>query len=472
MNKKKYLIFSLFLFLPIIYASVLSINDILSPKFCLFAVFVNIFIFLKYQQNSEFKGLWYKPSNVFIFAYLCVNFQYVVDLCLNYRLYDDFYNPSTVNTMTWLSALGIVAFSIGYYLAPKPKQKYNDEPNVVFGKTIISFIQVLLFALWVLTADVARIAAGLTYGDEDKSTNSFESLFYCATIALLVTIIVNKKSLNLKGFKEFVKSIHPVNWICICAYLLIRLMSGDRGSFMYMLLAIFYTYVMLTNAKLRMTRIVVAIVGFALLLNLIGIARSSTLEKGFIDRITIAFTDFSSSDARFSERTISPLTEELAGSVLCNEIAVNEIDNRHQTLHYGKYTFYQIVQCIPFVSSFLANTLKIPDDELSSNIMMTDIYVGRHDIYQIGTTVVAESYLDMGVIGVIIMLLFIGYCFKYIDYCICIDQPTSIVQLCAVLLFASMAIYIPRSTFFIQLKKIIPILVLFFTNKIFYQAKR
>lgn len=103
---------------------------------------------------------------------------------------------------------------------------------------------------------------------------------------------------------------------------------------------------------------------------------------------------------------------------------------------------------------------------------MTDIYAGGHDNFQIGTTIVADPYFDFGVIGVIIMLFFVGYCFRLIDHGICIDTPSSAINICVLILFASMAIYIPRSTFIIQIKKLIPIIVLYLINKSFnYKAK-
>ena len=190
-------------------------------------------------------------------------------------------------------------------------------------------------------------------------------------------------------------------------------------------------------------------------------------EKNFGDRIVEAFTDFSnSSSARFSDKTILSASEELALSIRCNQIAVNEIDNNNHPYHYGKYTFYQLIQCIPFVPGILRNQLKISDQELSSNVVMTDIYAGSHDTYQIGTTIIADPYFELGTIGVIIMLLFVGYCYRYIDHGICINTPSNAIAVCVLILFASMSIYIPRSAFIFQLKNLIPILVFFYTNKL------
>lgn len=463
----------LFVIFPLLIASTMGKYDILAPQTCLVVVCFVVAYFLYYQQKSVYRNIWYKPSNVFVFAYLCVNFQYIVDLCLNYKGYNDFFIPQTVNSVSIIASFGLLAFVYGYFIC-KPKTKFDStECHFIQSTRVISFIQVALFVAWISTANISRIVAGLTYGDNDKSTNSFESLFYCATIAMFVSVALNARDGKTDSFRSFFSQVHIANWICIISYCAIRMMSGDRGPFIYTTLAVFYTFIMVTKKHIKSTRLLFIVGGFALLVNLVGIARLSSLDQSFFERISDAFTDFSSGNsARFSDKTVSPLTEELGLSIRCNLIAVNEIENNDHSYHYGMYSLYQLIQCVPYVPSFLAKTLKIPEHELSSNILMTDIYAGGHDNFQIGTTIVADPYFDFGVIGVIIMLFFVGYCFRLIDHGICIDTPSSAINICVLILFASMAIYIPRSTFIIQIKKLIPIIVLYLINKSFnYKAK-
>ena len=57
-----------------------------------------------------------------------------------------------------------------------------------------------------------------------------------------------------------------------------------------------------------------------------------------------------------------------------------------------------------------------------------------------------------------------GYIFKKVDSGVCLDTPSNWVQIAIVLLYASMAVYIPRSTLIIQLKQLIPICVFYYLN--------
>ena len=103
MREKRCIFVSLLTLIPIAVASlVYSQYDIGGPILCMFVVVVLITTFIVYQQNSMYKGLWYKPSNVFLLSFLIVNFQYITDLVLGLKNYFDFDYPETVNRVAVL----------------------------------------------------------------------------------------------------------------------------------------------------------------------------------------------------------------------------------------------------------------------------------------------------------------------------------------------------------------------------------
>ena len=343
--------------------------------------------------------------------------------------------------------------------------------NKVISIGFLVILQMFFFIAWIMTVNIAALISGQGYFEDLSGTTSsnYEMFFYDVTIVILISIIINSNGVQINSIKEFAKKGSILSWMIICLYCLLRLVSGDRGPALYMALAVFFAYLIASRKSIRLSKILLfAIIG-AFILNLVGIARSLSLDKSFSERVTTAFTEFSgSSEARFSEKTILPITEELAMSNRCNQIAIDLVDNGEDNYHYGKYCFYQLIQCIPFVPSFLAHTLNIPEDELSANIKMTDIYYGRHDFAQIGTTVVADSYFDGGIIGVILMLFFCGWAFRKVDCGVCISPPSNWFQIAVVILFASMAVYIPRSTLIIQLKQLAPIGFFYYINYIIF----
>lgn len=442
------------------------------PFVVLLVAAVFVCMYLLYQQKSIYKGMWHKPSNIFLFGYLIVSFQYLLDFCLGYKTYHDFYISSSVNKMAITCLLGLLSFIMGYVLT-KDRLVSNKITckNKVISIGFLVILQMFFFIAWIMTVNIAALISGQGYFEDLSGTTSsnYEMFFYDVTIVILISIIINSNGVQINSIKEFAKKGSILSWMIICLYCLLRLVSGDRGPALYMALAVFFAYLIASRKSIRLSIILLfAIIG-AFILNLVGIARSLSLDKSFSERVTTAFTEFSgSSEARFSEKTILPITEELAMSNRCNQIAIDLVDNGEDNYHYGKYCFYQLIQCIPFVPSFLAHTLNIPEDELSANIKMTDIYYGRHDFAQIGTTVVADSYFDGGIIGVILMLFFCGWAFRKVDCGVCISPPSNWFQIAVVILFASMAVYIPRSTLIIQLKQLVPIGFFYYINYIIF----
>lgn len=443
------------------------------PKMVAFVVCIYSIWFFMYQQKTIYKGIWYKPSNIFLICYIIVSFQYVFDLVIGYKTYADFYIGSSVNKLSITCLLGLISFIVGYMLT-SDRGSRNDRrySSSVISYKFLIILQLFFFTRWILTVNILSLLAGHSYFEDLSGTSAafYENLFYDVTVAILIIIVNNCKVKGLDTPKSFFREGNIFVWLTIGAYCLIRLVSGDRGPCLYMILAVFFSLTIIAKNYIKVSRIIVLALAGMFILNLVGIARSLSLDMSFSDRISSAFTDFSSSDdARFSEKTILPMTEELAMSSRCNQIAISTIDSQSEELHGGKYAFYQFIQCFPFVPSFLHNTLKIPADELSANIKMTDIYYGRHDFAQIGTTVVADAYFDLGVFGVVLMLLLCGFVFRKVDYGICMCPPNHWFFLAIYLLFASMAVYIPRSTLIFQLKQLIPICALYFINYHFFK---
>lgn len=467
-------------FIGVMLGSLLGIqsNSINLPLVSILASAVLVVFFLVIQQKSEYKNIWYKPSNVFIISYLAVNLQYVFDLVLNFKTYDDFVFPQTVDKIAIIGAIGLVAFNIGYFLSKNKHSEFelNDTSRTYYINTgVIAVFQVILFVAWLSSVNFMSLITGIAYSGKIKegtAETNLELLLYCANIALLSAIVLNAKDKTIDSIKSFLSQASVFSWIVIGSYSCLRLISGDRGPFINTVLAVFFAYASVTKVRIKLSRILVLFFAFALLINIIGIAREGSLDRSFSERFVSAFTDFNSSkESRFSEKTVINATEELAISSRCNQIAVQLVDNKNYPLNNGRYALYQILQCIPFMPSFLQNTLGIPQEKLSSVILVTDEYAGRHDLYQLGTTIIADSYLDLGLVGVFLMMLLIGYVFKKIDFGVCIQSNYSICAIIIVLLISSMSSYIPRSTLFAQFKNVIPILLFIYASKLIGNKK-
>ncbi len=474
MKNIQYILCSIVIAIVYVLHTLTDKNSILLPEICVFFV-VSLYAYQFYmQQHSVFKSLWCRPSNIFLLAFFAVSFQYIFDLILGLKRYSDFYMPHTVNTVAAMCTIGLAAFVMGYNSTNSGNTKQSDFHHIHIRIGLLVALQLLFFVAWIATVDILSLMIGENYFEDATGTaeSNYEMLFYDTTLAILTGIVLNLREKEKVSFMDFLKSNSIFSWVVIGLYSGIRLVSGDRGPFMYTLLAVFFAYLMLSKAKVRVLQLLVLGIVATFVINVVGMARSASLDKSFTERVTESITDFThNSDARFSERTILPLTEELAMSSRCNQIAVDFINYKNEPYHNGMYTFYQVIQCVPFVPSYLVNSLKITDDERSTNLKMTDVVYGTHEFTQIGTTVTTDPYFDFGFIGVIIMLFIVGIIYKKVDYSVYIKSPSNWFFIAIVLLIASKAIYIPRSTLVGQFKELIPICAIFYLNKLLFANK-
>ena len=224
-----------------------------------------------------------------------------------------------------------------------------------------------------------------------------------------------------------------------------------------------YSYFKASQVKIRLLYCVVAISLASILASLVGMARMD-MADGFSGGLYSAVNSYSE-EGRFGRKTVINSTEELANSFLCNEIAVNEIQNLNKSYNYGGYQLSYILNTIPYMPSFLRHTLKIDQDRLSSSSYITTSYLGKDPTYGLGTTCIADFYLDMGLIGVFLGMFLTGLLFHRVDRFICFSQTQSLLVSVIMFGYASKAIYIPRSALLMQLQWLLMILIIIIVCK-------
>ncbi len=419
-----------------------------------------------YHQKCLYKGYFYLPSILLLVGYYLLNYQYVLDLLIGFKSYDSFVYPMVVNRMTIVSTIGMVGLICGLIVSQKQGARARaPRKSIVLNFDFLIILQILFFILWIFSVDFYSLISGRSYAGGINTYNNFELLFYVSTIAVLSSLIMNQNGKKFSSFRQFFKSNSILSWLITALYCIIRMISGDRGPSLFTLLAVFYTFVLTSNVKIKAFQVFVYSIIILFVLNTVGIYRKTNPSLLFGERVSSAFSElFGSDEARFSEKTILPLTEELAMSSICNQVAIKIIDVDNQPFHKGRFLYYGILQWVPFVPSYLMNVMGVPAIETSSDYYLTNYYLGDYQRAQMGTSCVADPYLDFGVIGVFLMMLLGGVIFGRIDFQIAYANVPSYVSVIFILLMASKAIYIPRSTVLGPLKVFIPVWVVYLFN--------
>ena len=440
-----YSIFSVVCYITFYYTS----GDFIAESLILFGTqLVLFFIFGWNSARGIFKNL-INPSYIALIGLIIVNFQNVINVFMGYGNPSDFSVTFVSNDIffrsSYLSFIGtsIYIFTI-YIYNPSfsktgiKKRKYNNKIWIV--------MIILAFVGFIATADIGRIISGAAYADDIATTTLdmyFEGLLKSSIVIYISLNVLNKRSDVTKiNLLEYIKSFSWAFWVIVSFYLLIRFVSGDRGPVIYTILLILYSYLYLTGKKLTTITILCGGLLAAFVITIIGIARMEAMRASFGERVTDAIDSINGSNS--GQNSISPYSQELANSSKCIWIAMGAHDNHVIDYQYGRYTFFNIVHAIPFAGTFLKNFVGLNWNNVSSSSFITKEGLGPNATYGLGTSAVADFYLEFGLLGVILGFISAGIMFKYIDTILYFRPKVSATLLIFSLQVASIAIYFSR----------------------------
>ena len=102
-------------------------------------------------------------------------------------------------------------------------------------------------------------------------------------------------------------------------------------------------------------------------------------------------------------------------------------------------------------------------DYMTSGLMPTFLEFGSNPPFGLGTNMVGEAYLSLGVLGVIIVFYFFGRAINYFSN----NSRDNIYYRITYFFLASQAVFFPRIDYLWGVRLIVWMLVLFFLIKIF-----
>lgn len=472
---KKYLLFILNTIL-IIYGIYLYFHftNLFSKDFvaiclsvCLFESFIIIFHIRKYL---------FRPVTVLVFSYLIVNCQLYLDL-----LFDNispghpvFVSPDTINKGALLSALAFTALATGYILTPK--YLHNKSVKLFFNKYLYNVFvwgAILSFFLWLftLTYDDFTGESYLNSGNYDNSRSFYLEVLW--QTFMLVAFVYNCIRFNSNlSFRDFLKRIPMKLLLVTLIYMLIKLMSGDRGPVIYTTILLAFLYLFQTKKRISLFIIIpVTVVGLFIMTS-ISFSRLLGSDIGFIEKLTYIADNREELE---NINSFSPFTKELANSVGCTHVALDQVYNKQQGYQKGLFHFCYIVKSIPLVGNkFLRDYLGIPRVLQSSSEYVTVVKYGQFYSSGMGTTTIADNFLEFGLIGVIVAFLFIGFIFKKVDTCIIFGIPNKVPAsiLLGVFVMCYGALYIPRGIFFMYLRTWLYAVIVFTSLRFLIAHKR
>lgn len=433
---------------------VLIIQNMLSPR----------------NKRNEKVGVF----SFFLIAYLCVHFQTFTNMMVFDDYVDNFnvYNDKVVNLRTALvSLVGLEAYLLGNSIFLSKKNNIQlDKFRVmvadykVLRKRTDFFLLMSVLLFFVLNGKTYLAGA---YSQEMLNSMSgtmnaysgilVELLLYSAIILKIYSTKEDNKNISVIGY---LKSFSALFYISITIYLGLVVISGDRGPLISFVLSMAFGYIMITKRRFRWITLIMFFVVGGLFISVMGIARADRSGGSYNlqnNEYVLTILNLNS---------VFPFTEELAGS---NRTAIWAVESTpsEYPFRYGLFSLNHILGIIPFSGKIL-NTLGINingSNHYGHSASFLDWYTqGDNVTAGVGTSTVADIYLDFGVPGIVIVLFIIGMFYSKLDKIIMNYQSLNvpIFTMITCLVFFSGSVYLARASILPQFRNIVWLYILLY----------
>lgn len=422
-------------------------------------VLFSLIVFKFRKVDSILTGNFVTITTLFIFGFMIVHFQFYIDYILGLRndlaltYYLDY---SIIPKASTISAIVLIVFLVGnlIYLNFQKEKKDNSVKIYNFSFNFLRILIVLLFIVFIFVTPVEYFKGG--YHDMMNSGGigylqykSNHLLQVCIWAYLIChTIKVSRENVDI-SLLNFIKKLGNLFLIVVGIYFLLNLIVGDRGPLVIIVVMLIAGYYASQKKKINLNRAIVAVFLAATILQFIAFLRMTDGELSILDRINNALVTQSERKELKVDSSIFPVTTELATSLRAYHAAV--MDQESNDILYGKANVGYIISIIPGLGLIIQDIANIKF--LGTAGYITDIMGAGHGM---GTTVLADTYLNYGFYGSITIFLLFGYFFARLDNRAYLDfSNSSLISQILFFLFVSYALIIGRSTFVFVLSNVL-----------------
>lgn len=389
---------------------------------------------------------WLRIDTVFLLSFFVVNFQWPLMYALTdlvpTRKYQAYSIEQFGTFAASLSAVSIICWIIGYTLWPqKANLKRIDD---VGGAEKVSFafsISIILFIYFAGEVFFSRsVYQNLNYDLTQVVTGIAGYLYPLVQILSVLSIsyvFYNRYIIpsHIPGKRKPWSFYEIVLMGLILLYCGLFALAGDRGQVALVLLAAGLAF----SSKIRAVRasefFLLAAAGF-LIFSIIAVWRT-----GNADSATPFIEDYG----------YLGISTNLAQSIVTLTQSIAIVDA--QGFFWGKLWLSQILGVIPFAQGMFLSFTDLSLHDISSSNYITMFTLGDNASSGLGTSFVADIYLNFGTIGlVVISILYGAICSLMVKW---IRGDDGFYKYFVAITFGCLILYAPRSSILFSLKPII-----------------
>lgn len=432
---------------------------------------ISLFLYsFKRKHNDNLKRNFFRITPIFLVGFVIVYFQVYVDYILgNYGEFGHDYliDNNIVIRSSIISSIALNAFFVGTMLKKRRglKFKSDNSNNVKLPEKVMIILTYVFFGIFIGTVDWAYFKGG--YGPEEFGGILLSGITSYANQFLVYSIIGYSivKTINLRHRKDihsnenivkfFLKNYNFYFLTLSILYLILTLLSGDRGPIIQIVLCFLTSYFLSTKRKLKVYQAVISLALGSLLFTFIANYREFKEDLSFAQKVEKA-EEKRLNTARNS--SIMPSTIELASSVRTFHALVSYTKYNEHT--NGLFQGIQLLGIVPGLGILVQRIFGVNFAELNTAFIATLYVFGPYPSHSLGTTSVGDIYIDFGYLGVLGLFLIFGFVVNYVENIVFSEKNISLFVLVVFFVLLSKAIYINRSTITILFREIMQIYLL------------
>jgi len=303
-------------------------DEMLLGVICSVAVFSLLCFIFKKERIPLLKKQYFKISNVFLLGFVIVHYQFYFDLILgNYSIerYDLIVNETIIIKSAIISTVALTSFCIGYVL--KLNKGYEYIKNVKYRKVVFNLINfkylIFLFLfLFILLTPFSYFMGGYITVERGAFSQYLETFLTLTIISFFVLKTRNLKIENkkVKSLYSFIKAFGVNLLILILIYLVLIMMSGDRGPLVSILCVFFGCYFIASHKKMNIFFVSLVVIFASILFSFFAYIRHSSDASNFTELIELSRER--QLLLKGNQKSFSPSTFELSKSVRTLHAAV------------------------------------------------------------------------------------------------------------------------------------------------------
>lgn len=367
--------------------------------FCLsifYAVFISSFANpITIDGNSSFIKI---DVLFYLFYYLIYYLPYQkfvlnLDTLNSDFAFNDYVEYTNVSLIA--STISLMCFSLGFCII-MPQNKYYkknvkvlNNNNVNFNLLFNTILILLVLLIGIYYYSAFSLLFSNRYMGSDIGNRSIDGVYFVCNLLIMVFLASalfyykQNRKLNLKII--IISSL-------VVLWLIFLIIYGDRNTFFLHAIILFggyYSIIKSSGRKFILFSLTLAIAIYSM----VEITR--TVETRSLKSYTSALTGTK------DEISASSFNITTIGSR-----ATYNIVEENNDFYYGKFKLIGIAGIIPFSRQFFVDK---NDKVTSSSELLTLYLLSSNENWSVGTNIVSDIYLDFGIVGVVILMVGLGF---------------------------------------------------------------